>query len=276
MAITINRKEFFDAIRAPLFPKGLPQKAVDGCEFIISTWERSYQDRTPMTQFANVLGTTFLETGATMQPIHEFGNRDYFMRMYDKTGARPAKAVELGNTMEGDGERFAGRGYVQLTGRANYRKATRMLRTAGIIGPDIDFEANPDLVMKPDYAAHIMFLGMEEGLFTGRKLDDLVDVEADGDEHADFVKARAIINGTDRAENIADYSDSFLAALRKSLRFGAPAGEKAPAQAAPKEDAPKAETPAAPPAPAAPTAANPEPPGWFEHLLQVMRSHRKP
>ena len=129
----IDRKTFFNAIRKPLFPKGMTQKQVDGIEFILSTWERQYQNRTPITQFANVLGTVYLETAATMQPIHEYGDRSYFMRMYDKTGDRPNVAATLGNTQVGDGALFAGMGYVQSTGRANARRNTQKLRALSII-----------------------------------------------------------------------------------------------------------------------------------------------
>lgn len=278
----IDRAKFFAAIRKPLFPKGMAQKQVDGIEFILSIWERQYQERTPLTQFSNVLGTAFLETAATMNPIHEYGDRAYFMRMYDKTGSRPNVAATLGNTEVGDGAKFAGMGYVQSTGRANARRNTQKLRALGIIGPDVNFEVTPQLMMKPDYAVHIMFIGMEEGWFTGRKLDDLIDANIDGDEHADFIKARAIINGKDRAEDIANYSDTFLGALKASQGDGSPTPAKPAEQPPPAAPAPQPAAPAAlptaraAPAPAAPTPANTQPPGWFEHLLGVLRSHRKP
>lgn len=277
----IERKPFYDVIRPKLFPKGMSQGVVNGLEFLLSTWERQYQERTPITQFANVLGTAFLETAATMNPIHEYGDRAYFMRMYDKTGSRPGVAATLGNTEVGDGAKFAGMGYVQSTGRANARRNTQKLRALGIIGPDIDFEANHELMMKPEYAVHIMFIGMKDGWFTGKKLDDLIDANIDGDEHADFIKARAIINGKDRAEDIANYSDTFLAALRVAQRAGdvAPAkpadAPKAPGPQPSKPKPPAAPAPPAAPEPTVPTPANPEPKGWFEHLLDVLRSGRK-
>lgn len=272
----IDRKAFLDPIRTRFYPKGFKQSHVDGYQLILEAWEQSYQKRTPLTQFAKVLGTAYHETAGTMQPIHEYGNRAYFMKMYDKTGSRPKVAASLGNTETGDGALFAGRGYVQLTGRANYRRATKRLRELGIIGADVDFEKSPDLVMQPKYAIPIIFIGMEEGWFTGRKLDDLIDDIIDGDEHSDFVKARAIINGTDRAELIADHSDKFLAALKAAAMPGDVVPTPLPTPKPPELpiDLP---TPAKPDKPVVvPTQAEPAPKGWFAHLLELMRSHRKP
>lgn len=300
--IRIERKAFFDALRTitiddagtvrRIFPKGFTQQQVDGLGFLLASWEKSYQDRTPVTQFANILGTVMLETGGTFQPIHEFGNRSYFQRMYDIEGSRPHVARVLGNINPGDGARYPGRGYPQLTGRANYRRATRRLRELGIIGADVDFERDPDLVMKPEYAIPIMFIGMEEGWFTGRTLDQTIDEVVDGDEHADFLRARAIINGTDKAELIADYSWAFLTVLRRATRTATPgeieripdpelpkppstADVVAQVEAADKAAVPPSDRPPQPPPVTVPSPANPEPKGWFAHLLDLMRSHRK-
>lgn len=54
---------------------------------------------------------------------------------------------DLGNTEEGDGERYKGRGFVQLTGRYNYRVAGKAM--------GLDLENNPELAAKPDVAAEI-------------------------------------------------------------------------------------------------------------------------
>lgn len=209
----MNRKVLFDRLRAKPFGGVLTQGQVDGINTILDVWERSYRQRTGIAQLGYCCGTAFHETARTMQPIKEYGNSAYFLRMYDRTGDRPQVAATLGNTELGDGAKFPGRGLVQLTGRDNHRRATARLRELGIIGADIDFEANPDLVMRADLACHIMFIGMEEGWFTGAKLDTIIDENIDGDEHADFLAARKIINGTDRAEMIADYADSFVVAL---------------------------------------------------------------
>jgi putative chitinase len=163
-------------------------------------------------------GNAVLETDRTMMPIHEYGNTAYFKRMYDINGARPAKARELGNVHPGDGAKFPGMGLVQSTGRANALRATKRMRELGLIDHTVDFEQTPELLMMPKYAVPILFIGMEEGWFTGVTLDKTIDTVVDGDEFADFVQARRIINGQDRADKIAVAAVHFLQALQKSVQ----------------------------------------------------------
>jgi putative chitinase len=57
----------------------------------------------------------------------------------------PDKAKTLGNTSPGDGERFKGRGFIQLTGRWNYTQAGQAL--------GLPLDQKPQLLEKPDVAA---------------------------------------------------------------------------------------------------------------------------
>lgn len=176
--------KFFAAVRAD-FGK-LTQPQVDGFSIVIAAlkgWD--------VTWTAYALATAWHETAHTMQPVKEYGGDAYYKKMYDIEGARPDKARELGNVNPGDGVRYAGRGYVQLTGRDNYRK--------------FGIENTPDDAMKPEVAARIMQDGMEGGLFTGRALHDYLP--------GDYVNARRIINGRDKAELIAGYARNFERAL---------------------------------------------------------------
>ena len=56
----------------------------------------------------------------------------------------PRKAKDLGNTKPGDGYRYRGRGFLQITGRSAYREAGQRL--------GVELEADPDKVGQPLYA----------------------------------------------------------------------------------------------------------------------------
>jgi putative chitinase len=75
------------------------------------------------------------------------GSLDF--RKYDPKFA-PKKAKILGNIKIGDGARYKGRGYIQLTGRYNYTKASKAL--------GIDLVNKPELAQHPDTAAEIALL----------------------------------------------------------------------------------------------------------------------
>ena len=74
------------------------------------------------------------------------GSLDF--RKYDPKYA-PKKAKALGNKRVGDGAKFKGRGYIQLTGRDNYTRASQQ-----IFGDD-RLVKNPELVEKPEVAAKV-------------------------------------------------------------------------------------------------------------------------
>ena len=214
----IDRAKFYSVMRREL--GALTQGRVEGTNAILDAWEQRYCKQTSVPQFATCLATAYWETAHTMKPIHEYGDRARFMRLYDVSGSDPDRARRYGNTEVGDGAKYCGRGLVQLTWKVNYAKATKRLRELKIIDAGVDFVKNPDLVMQDRYAIPIMFIGMEEGWFTGKKLDDIVDddISADlKDEKQDLLRSRAIINGKDKAEQIAEIGLTFLRALVASV-----------------------------------------------------------
>lgn len=196
----MTKEAFYSVVRAAL--GRLDQKQVDGMEAILSATEGM-----PIMHRAYLLATAWHETAATMQPITEYGGRTYFNK-YD-TGSL-AKA--LGNTPEadGDGYTYRGRGYVQITGRANYAKASQAL--------GVDMLRNPDLALQPDVAAKVLVRGCSEGWFTGKKLAD----------YESYVDMRRVVNGTDRASLIADYAHVFERAIKAMGTLPAPVSDPAP------------------------------------------------
>jgi predicted chitinase len=140
-----------------------------------------------------------------MQPIKEYGGANYFFRRYDPQGQNPRLARVLGNTQPGDGAKYAGRGYVQLTGRANYVRAGAKL--------GVDLVNNPDLVLDQAIAANIMRQGMRDGWFTGKSFQSYLPASGAATV-GQFTQARRIINGTDCAAEIAGYAMKFQTALQ--------------------------------------------------------------
>lgn len=199
MTALAKPSEFFGHLKtARILGATLEQSEVDGLNAILAAcgadgWGPKWT--------AYALGTAYHETAGTMQPIKEYGGNQYLTNAYDVTGHNPARARKMGNTIPGDGPRYCGRGYVQLTWKANYDKL------GNLIG--FPLVGNPDLAMRPDVAAAILVRGMKDGLFTGKKLGDYITAT-----NKDYVGARRIINGTDKAAKIADHAEVFLAALR--------------------------------------------------------------
>lgn len=196
----MDRGVFFKGVRAGLLGPTLSQDEVDGCNAILDAMAGS-----PLAHCAYALATAYKETAHTMHPIKEMGGDAYFFRRYDPKGNRPDIARQLGNTQPGDGARFAGRGYVQLTGRANYARAEREL--------GVPLVANPDLAMRDDVAAKIMRRGMDEGWFTGRRFSTYLPPVSPGTTPT-FTQARRIINGQDCAAEIASYAMAFQGNLQ--------------------------------------------------------------
>lgn len=134
-------------------------------------------------QAAYCLATAYWETARTMEPVREaFWLSDDWRR-------RNLRYYP-----------WYGRGYVQITWEANYERLGKRL--------DLDLTTDPDVVMRADTAAKILVVGMLEGLFTGKKLSDYVTLKA-----SNYRGARRIVNGTDKANAIAEIARDYEGAL---------------------------------------------------------------
>lgn len=198
----MNRAAFYAALRkrdSGIFGTSLSQSQVDGLERLLSAVSASQ-----ITYAAYILATAYHETGATMQPIREaFGKTDEdTINRLD----RAWKAGKLGQVRapywrkDDTGRAWFGRGYVQLTHRDNYAKA------AAITG--VDLVGDPSRAMNPEVAAKILVEGSRIGMFTGKRLGDYLP--------GDYVGARKVINGTDKAQMIARYAKAFERALQEA------------------------------------------------------------
>lgn len=179
---------FFATFRAKA--KGLNQGQVNGINTVLKAIEGS-----PLAFAAYELATSWHETNATMEPVRE---AYWLSENWRETHLRYFP--------------WYGRGYVQLTWRGNYARADAEAAAAELINPG-DLLANPDLAMRPDIAALILRKGMEHGWFTGVKLGAVLPAEGVATRRQ-YMDARTIINGRDKADLIEDYAQWFERALR--------------------------------------------------------------
>ena len=134
-------------------------------------------------QCAYALATAYHETAGTFQPVVEYGSTTYLQskRYYP----------------------YIGRGLVQITWQYNYKKFGDLL--------SVDLVNNPDKALQEDISIKIMVFGMSKGLFTGKGYNNLPLRKYN---LQDYVDARRIINGVDKALDIANKAMMFEKALR--------------------------------------------------------------
>lgn len=186
-----NAALFFAAVRK--VTNRLDQTQVDVINAILAAMAGK-----PASWVAYVLATAWHE--ARFRPIGEIGKGRG--KRYGKPNAR-LKAIP--NPPDYGGQIPYGRGLSQLTWVENYEWADKALGLQGAL------LANFDLALEPDIAVKILVRGMEEGAFTGKSLADyLPDNEGRPQQ---FVNARRIVNGTDRASLIAGHAVAFQAGL---------------------------------------------------------------
>jgi hypothetical protein len=186
-----------------------------------------------LRQLAYVLATAYHETGAKMQPVREAGGEKYLR-------SKPYYP-------------WVGEGLVQVTWEANARK----------------FGASaPGQLLEWPVAMRAIFDGMSKGMFTGKRLADYI-----AGDRVDYVGARCIVNGTDRASLIAGYAKAFETALRAAGYVGQPPKALPTPQPAPPaavQPAP-ATPPAKPPVAGAQVGSAPPQSGarWFARLISA-------
>jgi hypothetical protein len=121
----------------------------------------------PLDEFAYLLATVAHETAYKMIPVKEAGGERYL---------RSKKYYPN-----------VGVGLIQATWARNWQR--------------LGIKSVEDGLQWPN-ALHAAFYGMAAGIYTGKRLADYI-----GHGRRDYVNARRIINGTDRAQDIADKAD---------------------------------------------------------------------
>ncbi|MCH2055965.1 MAG: hypothetical protein MK214_04985 [Thalassotalea sp.] len=122
------------------------------------------------------IATVYVET-ESFKPISEYlseYNTTFISHDFDKYDDRK----DLGNTGAPDGARFKGRGYIQLTGRANYRNIGEL------IGSGNALERQPELANDGDIAGQMLAASLKR---------QEASIRAALEAH-DLAKARRIVN----------------------------------------------------------------------------------
>ena len=177
---------------AAMFPRTRRASIATNLPFVLAGLAaRALADRSMVLM---ALGTIRAETEGFV-PISEGASRFNTARApFDLYDAGTRIGRNLGNTQSGDGPRFKGRGFVQLTGRDNYT------RVGGQI--DSDLVAKPDLANDPKVAGLILaqFLKNKEGAIRGALANGALGV------------ARRLVNGGSNG------LDRFVDAYQRGLR----------------------------------------------------------
>jgi hypothetical protein len=176
--LMFDRKIYFDSVRPSLFAGSLSTDQVEGQEAILGEWELQVTEplMTDIRWLAYMLATTYHETAQTMQPIEEYNK---------------GQGMKYGTKDPETGQTYYGRGYVQLTWRDNYARATGEL---GLKGAS-DLEWHAEMALDPQIAADVMFLGMANGWFRSDSQGKQTLERYFNDSKDDSYGAREIING---------------------------------------------------------------------------------
>lgn len=203
----MNRSAFYASVRqraSGVFGTSLSQKQVSGVEAILDEAETRSTSR---FHLAAILAEVYHETGGQMEPVKEtvYASSKHRNPSDATVIARLDSAFAKGQLTWvktpywRDG--WFGRGLIQLTHKANYDK----------------FGVTKAQALDLKTSVRIVFDGMEQGLFTGKKLADydyLINSDP-GLPGFRFKESRAIVNGdvSGNGPKIETYGKAFLSAL---------------------------------------------------------------
>jgi putative chitinase len=191
-----ERKFFYDTVRKDLFRGALTQSQVDGMNYLLEVWEEHFEAANPRdgtVWLAYALATFLHETAEMMQPIEEYG------KGAGKSYGQPAGP---------HGQKYYGRGHVQLTWEANYKNGEKFLKDRYKV--DAALHKEPHRMLHSSTSALVSYDGMVWGWFTGVGLPKYFNSKVE-----DPKNARRIVNGMDRADLIAGYYQKFKQALKQ-------------------------------------------------------------
>jgi len=192
----MNHKLFFDKLR--LSGLNLTEQNVFGMEKHLAY---AKEHDISILKLPYILATSWWETGQTMTPVLEA----HWVNNAEAWRKRNLRYYP-----------YYGRGLIQVTWKDNYIKVASMLGLSKTF-----FILSPEKLLEWKYALPALFLGMEQGIYTGKNIDYYIDEEDEGDEEdlREFIAARRVVNGTDKAAAIGKLSINFEYAL-KAVGYG--------------------------------------------------------
>lgn len=218
----INKEAFYHGYRQ-IFGPIKKDGTVKSLDAIIDVFNSNPIKIKPIEKMAYMLATVRHECGPNMLPITE--NLNYSARRLtqvwpsrfptiDKAAKYANNQELLGDYVYGgrlgngrfEGFKYRGRGFVQITGYVNYKKFGELL--------EVDLNSNPDLAKDVNIGAQILYKGMVDGLFTGRKLSGYIN-----SGKIDYFTAREIVNADKGrvGQSIEDDARKFEKILQKSF-----------------------------------------------------------
>ena len=179
-----------------------------GTDAIIDHWNDHSEFR-DSRWLAYILATAYHETAYRMFPVRETlaSTDEQAVTRLENAYQRRGSGRVYWREVEETGEHYFGRGYVQLTWDYNYKRADTRFGHEDDRGQS--FYWNPGRVLEPDASIAITYDGMIYGWYTGRCLLRHIYPNRE----ADWIGARRIINGLDRADDIAELAGRFLIAI---------------------------------------------------------------
>jgi hypothetical protein len=136
---------------------------------------------------AGALATIRVEVGRNFKPIMEYASGEAYEGRKD-----------LGNVEKGDGVKYKGRGYIQLTGRANYSLFGQKL--------GLDLISNPDLALDVEVGAKILaHYFIDRGVVNACLAKD-------------WLRVRKLINGVNRSTGLPNGYNDFMTVINQYVK----------------------------------------------------------
>jgi len=202
----MNRQAFYNYLRrkdSGVFGTRLTDDQVRGMEGILDAFLFHGDGRQKTLAYA--LATAYHETGRKMVPVRETFAKD------DATARRRLAHRPYAKPTGPYGHSYYGRGHVQLTWFANYK------RTGEEIG--VDLVQYPDKALDPVLSARVLIEGLIDGRWNAKGKGIEHYLPTNGAD--DLRNARRTVNITDKWRQIGDYYLAFMRAL-DAAKFNAP------------------------------------------------------